>query len=157
MLQLNHYLLFNGNAEAAFVFYQSILGGELRDIQRYQNIELPEGVFLTEQERNAVLHVSLVISPTIRLMGADFVKAYNQTSHAGYVAGSNHYISINLHNDETEARRLFNLLSVGGLVETQLSKTFWGALYGAFIDQFGIKWMINCHLDDMGVGIAEPI
>lgn len=24
---------------------------------------------------------------------------------------------------------------------------FWGALYGAFTDQFGVKWMVNCQLD----------
>lgn len=28
-----------------------------------------------------------------------------------------------------------------------LEKTFWGALYGAFTDQFGVKWMVNCQLD----------
>ncbi len=47
-----------------------------------------------------------------------------------------------------EARRLFNQLSVGGHIEMQLEKTFWGALYGAFTDQFGIKWMVNCQLDE---------
>lgn len=28
-----------------------------------------------------------------------------------------------------------------------LEKTFWSALYGAFSDQFGIHWMINCQLE----------
>ncbi|MEG1709785.1 MAG: VOC family protein, partial [Acinetobacter sp.] len=39
-------------------------------------------------------------------------------------------------------------LSVNGKIEMPLEKTFWGALYGAFTDQFGIKWMVNCQLEE---------
>ena len=65
-----------------------------------------------------------------------------------FTQGNNHYISINIEHDEMEARRLFNQLSVRGHIEMQLEKTFWGALYGAFTDQFGIKWMVNCQLEE---------
>ena len=39
-------------------------------------------------------------------------------------------------------------LAINGQIEMPLEKTFWGALYGAFTDQFGIKWMVNCQLLD---------
>jgi PhnB protein len=42
--------------------------------------------------------------------------------NAGFIQGNNHYISINIEHDETEARRLFNQLSVHGHIEMQLEK-----------------------------------
>ncbi len=30
-----------------------------------------------------------------------------------------------------------------------LEKTFWGALFGSFVDQFGVQWMVNCQLDEV--------
>jgi len=38
---------------------------------------------------------------------------------------------------------------VNAQIEMPLEKTFWGALYGALTDQFGIKWMVNCQLEAM--------
>ena len=65
-----------------------------------------------------------------------------------FTQGTNHYISINLdQSEQNEAHRLFSALSENGQIEMPLDKTFWGALYGAFTDQFGIRWMINCQLE----------
>ena len=80
------------------------------------------------------------------LMGSDINDQFCAPNSV-FTQGNNHYIAINLENDETEAGRLVNQLSVHGHIEMQLEKTFWGALYGAFTDQFGIKWMVNCQLD----------
>lgn len=154
-MQLNHYLIFNGEAEIAFKFYQSIFGGQLQDLQRYGDAEWPDGTSFTEQERHQVLHVALAITPQLVLMGSDFVKACAPAQPTGLIMGNNHYVSINLQGDDVEARRLFNQLSVQGHIETQLGKTFWGALYGAFTDQFGVRWMINCQQDSVGMaGLA---
>ncbi|MBA4069703.1 MAG: VOC family protein, partial [Acinetobacter sp.] len=49
---------------------------------------------------------------------------------------------------QAEAQRLFDALSVNGQIEMPLERTFWGALYAAFSDQFGIHWMINCQLEE---------
>ncbi len=102
---------------------------------------------LTEEEKNHILHVSLPINEFTELMGSDYNKNFCAPNSTGLIQGNNHYIAINLVNDETEARRLFNQLSIHGHIEMQLEKTFWGALYGSFIDQFGIQWMINCQLN----------
>ncbi|MBJ9986268.1 VOC family protein [Acinetobacter sp. S40] len=145
-MQLNHYLNFNGEAEAAFNFYQSVFGGEFAMMTRYADLPAQDGVVLSDSQRNLILHVSLTINEFTVLMGSDVNEQFCSPANAILNKGNNHYISINLENDETETRRLFNLLSMGGLVEMPLQKTFWGALYGAFTDQFGIKWMVNCQL-----------
>ncbi|ALD01722.1 glyoxalase [Acinetobacter sp. TTH0-4] len=148
-MQLNHYLNFQGEAEAAFTFYKSVFGGEFSVITRYGDLPPEEGVHLSETEKNAILHVSLPINEYTILMASDINEQFC-AANTVFTKGTNHYISINLDTSEqAEAQRLFNALSIQGQVEMPLEKTFWGALYGAFTDQFGIKWMINCQLEDI--------
>lgn len=144
-MQLNHYLNFNGETEAAFNFYQSIFGGEFSTFTRFEDLPPQEGNVLSEAQKSLILHVSLPINEFTILMGSDVNEQLCSQPHAILNKGNNHYISINLENEEIEARRLFNLLSMGGQIEMPFQKTFWGALYGAFTDQFGIKWMVNCQ------------
>ncbi|OBY72821.1 VOC family protein [Acinetobacter gyllenbergii] len=146
-MQLNHYLNFKGQTEQAFNFYKSVFGGEFAMLSRYGDMPPTEGVSLSEADKNLVLHVSLPINEFTVLMASD-VNDQFCAQNSIFTPGNNHYISINLDPDEQdEAQRLFNALSANGQIEMPLEKTFWGALYGAFTDQFGIKWMINCQLD----------
>lgn len=143
-MQLNHYLNFQGETEAAFNFYKSVFGGDFSFIKRYS--ELPDAQ-VSEKEKDYILHVSLPINDFTVLMGSDTFEQFCAQNSAPFNKGNNHYISINLEShEEDEARRLFNALSVNGEIEMALDKTFWGALYGAFTDQFGVKWMVNCQL-----------
>ena len=137
MAAINPYLIFNGDCEAAFLFYKSVFGGEFPYLGRFGDMppaeDQPE---LPEHEKNRVMHVSLPIGNTV-LMGSD------SNSNAGEVKmGENVSISINTESRE-EAERLFNGLSVDGVVKMPMTDTFWGAYFGMFIDKFGIHWMIN--------------
>ena len=42
MAQINPYIHFNGNAEEAFTFYQSVFGGEFAMIARFKDFSSPE-------------------------------------------------------------------------------------------------------------------
>nr|WP_174507453.1 VOC family protein [Acinetobacter sp. Marseille-Q1620] len=145
-MQLNHYLNFQGNTETAFNFYKSVFGGEFSLLTRYGDLPTEEGVILSEIEKNHILHVSLPINEHTVLMASDINEQFCAPNTV-FTQGTNHYISINLEaHQEAEARRLFDALSANGQIEMALDKTFWGALYGAFTDQFGVKWMVNCQL-----------
>ena len=145
-MHLNHYLNFQGEAEAAFNFYKSVFGGEFSMLSRYGDMPPSEGVTLSEADKNLILHVSFPINDFTVLMASDTTEQFC-APNAVFIKGTNHYISINLEqHEQEEARRLFDALSVNGQIEMPLEKTFWGALYGAFTDQFGVKWMVNCQL-----------
>ena len=47
--------------------------------------------------------------------------------------------------DPAEAERIFHTLAENGQVQMRLEKTFWAALFGMLVHQFGIPWMINCE------------
>lgn len=148
-MQLNHYLNFQGQAEAAFNFYKSVFGGEFSSLSRYGEMPTEEGITLSEADKNKILHISLPINEFTELMASDTNDQFCAQTNTVFIPGNNHYISINLDaSEQAEAQRLFDALSVNGQIEMPLEKTFWGALYAAFSDQFGIHWMINCQLEE---------
>lgn len=136
MAKVNPYLNFNGNCEEAFLFYQSVFGGDFPYVGRYKDMPSEYGV--PESEQNKIMHMSLPISKETSLMGSDSAEAFGGKA----VVGNNISISINADSEE-ETKRLFDALSLGGTVTMPLDKTFWGSLFGMFIDKFGINWMVN--------------
>ena len=137
MTSINPYLVFNGNCEAAFLFYQSVFGTEFTMMGKFKDMPLDKNSpKLSEEDANRVMHVSLPIGETV-LMGSD-----SNTASGDVVFGGNVSISINTES-VAEADRLFNGLSAGGNPFMPMSKTFWGAYFGMFIDKFGINWMVN--------------
>ncbi|MFN3753664.1 VOC family protein [Flavobacterium sp.] len=138
MTQVNPYLIFNGNCEEAFLFYQSVFGGEFPYIGKFKDMpsDDPNCPPPSAEEANRIMHVCLPIGNTV-LMGSD------STSQSGDVTiGSNISVSINT-DSRAEADRIFNGLSAGGNAFMPMTNTFWGAYFGMFTDKFGINWMVN--------------
>lgn len=138
MAQVNPYITFNGSCEAAFNFYKSVFGGEFPYIGKFKDMPPQEGKTLSAADGEKVMHVSLPISNETTLMGSDTGGEWA----SNFKEGNNISISINAESEE-EAKKIFSGLSAGGRVTMPLEKTFWGALFGMFTDQFGINWMIN--------------
>ena len=137
MTSINPYLVFNGNCEAAFLFYQSVFGTEFTMMGKFKDMPSDENSpKLSEEDADRVMHVSLPIGATV-LMGSD-----SNAASGDVVFGGNVSISINTES-AAEADRLFNGLSADGNPFMPMSKTFWGAYFGMFIDKFGINWMVN--------------
>jgi PhnB protein len=143
MATLDLYLSFSGNCEEAFNFYKSVFGGDFSVLSRYS--EMPGGDEIAEDSAHAqsdndgdkIMHVRLPVGGGAALMGSDRPSA-EETAVPGDV------FSISIAPDsEEEAIRIFNELSAGGQVTMPLEKTFWNALFGEFIDKFGIKWLVN--------------
>ncbi|HLU50940.1 MAG TPA: VOC family protein [Flavobacteriaceae bacterium] len=134
-MTLNPYLNFDGNAEEAFRFYQSVFGGELF-IQKMRDAPGTEN--LPENEKNCVMHAGIPVGNGQFLMGSDIVPSMGHVLKPG----NNNYISITTDSRE-EADRLFNELSAGGTVGMPMADMFWGDYFGSFVDRFGICWMIS--------------
>jgi PhnB protein len=137
MTTINPYLIFNGNCEAAFLFYQSVFGGEFPYIGKFEDMPAGDNTpELSEEEGNRIMHVSLPIGQAV-LMGSD-----SNSASGDVVFGGNVSISVNVESKD-EADRIFNGLSVGGNAYMPMADTFWGAYFGMFTDKFGINWMVN--------------
>lgn len=138
MATANIYLTFDGECEAAFTFYQSVLGGEIPMWNRFGEMPPQEGMPpLSEEHKNRIMHVTLPISKETVLMGSDSMPGIHKITK-----GNNFAISLNAQS-RAEAEKLFNGLSEGGNVTMPLQDTFWGAYFGMWEDKFGIQWMVN--------------
>ncbi|MBA2498671.1 MAG: VOC family protein [Chitinophagaceae bacterium] len=136
MLKFNPYLNFDGNAEEAFNFYKSVIGGEFSIVQKFK--DMPGAEKMSAEDANKIMHISLPLSDGYTLMASDTLEAWGQKLKVG----NNVYINLSPDSEE-EADRLFNGLSAGGKVEMAMEKTFWGAYFGSFADKYGVQWMIN--------------
>ena len=140
MSRVSTYLNFVRNTEEAFNFYKSVFGGEFDGgINRMGEVPSQEGApAMNEEDKKLVMHVALPILGGHMLMGTDAPESMGFK----LVKGDN--VHINLEPDTlTEATKLFDALSVGGVVSMPLQKMFWGATFGSFTDKFGVNWMIN--------------
>jgi PhnB protein len=137
MATINPYLIFNGKCEEAFLFYQSVFGGEFPYVGKFKDMPAGDETALSEEDANKIMHITLPIGKGTVLMGSDS----NSVSGA-VVFGGNVSLSINTESKE-EADNLFNGLAAGGNAFMPMNKTFWGAYFGMFVDKFGINWMVN--------------
>ena len=133
-MQVNPYLSFSGQCEAAFKFYEQCLGGQLGPIFRYGGTPLADQVPADWQDK--VMHGSLTIGELV-LMGGD-------VAPDRYEEPQGFSLSLQI-KSTSEAERIFHELGKDGKVAVPLEKTFWAARFGMLVDQFGIPWLINCE------------
>ena len=90
MAQINPHVNFNGNAEEAFLFYQSVFGGTFQDIMRFKDIASAEFT-IPEEDANKIMHISLPI-------GNSFLMANDVPEFMGRV------------NEDENRSKIFHLL-----------------------------------------------
>mgnify|MGYP002635168668 CR=1 FL=1 len=138
MNTINPYLTFDGNCREAFELYKEAFGGDFDFIGEFGDMPANDEFAIGEGDKKKIMHVSLHISKETTLLGSDRLDGFGPP----FVQGNNSSVSINC-TEESEAYRLFEVLSKGGNINMPLQKTFWAALYGMFTDRFGVHWMIN--------------
>jgi PhnB protein len=135
MATINPYINFNGNAEEAFNFYQSVFGGELT-IVRFKDLEGPDFP-VSEEDANKIMRIVLPI-------GGNTLIANDVPESLGRVNENENRSKISVSVDSREeADRIFDGLSAGGTVEMPAGDSPWGTYFGMFRDQYGIEWTVE--------------
>lgn len=135
MKSVNPYLLFEGNTEEVFEFYQSVFGGELQMV-RFKDLDNNMGA--SGEALNKIAHVALPLENNTFLMGNDVLDAMPFS-----LSKSNNF-SINLEVESIEeAERIFGALAKGGETKMPLEKTEWAERFGACLDKYGTEWSVN--------------
>lgn len=143
MTSVNIYLTFDGDCEAAFLFYKSVFGGEFPYIGRFGEMPEMDEKPILPQDVNRIMHVSLPISKETILLGSDITSDASER----FIQGNNFSISVDTASKD-EANRIYAALSEGGKQIMPLMDTFWGAYFGMLTDKFGINWMLNVDDQD---------
>ena len=133
-MQMNPYLSFKGDCEAAFKSYEKVLGALPGAIFRYGGT--PMGDHVPADWHDKIMHGSMTLGDQT-MMGADITPGQYEEPKG---------FSLSLHIKSTaDAERIFNDLAEGGKVVMPLEKTFWAERFGMLVDRFGIPWLINCE------------
>lgn len=133
-MELNAYLLFDGNCEAAFRCYERVLGGRIEALLTYEGS--PAAGQVPPDWQKKILHARLAVGDEA-LMGSD-------TPPGRYEPMKGFSVTISI-REPREAERIFNALAEDGTVRMPIGETFWARRFGMLIDQFGTPWMINCE------------
>ena len=134
-MDLSAYVSFKGDCEAAFAFYEELLGATPGLIFRYADTPMVDAVPAGWETR--IMHGSIKIAGCL-LEGAD-------VPPERYEAPKGFSLSLNVATAE-DAERIFARLAVNGRVQYPMEKTFWSERFGMVVDRFGIPWMVNCEV-----------
>lgn len=133
-MQVNPYLFFNGECEAAFKFYEQLLGGRIVAMMTYA--DMPDMGQAPAELGPKIVHARMLIGNTV-LMGGDAPPERFEKPQ-GYA------VSLTVETAE-EAERVFHGLEEGASVIMPIAETFWAVRFGMLTDRFGIEWMVNCE------------
>jgi PhnB protein len=134
-MQMNPYLTFKGQCEAAFKFYEKVLGGKIVAMMPHEGT--PAADHVPAEWRSKIMHARLVLDDDRVLMGSDAPPGM-QEEMKGF--------SVTLGVDKpADAERIFHALAEDGTVRMPIQETFWATRFGMLTDRFGTPWMINCE------------
>jgi PhnB protein len=133
-MQMNPYLNFDGDCEAAFKFYEEVLGAKIVVMMTHEGT--PAAGHVPAEWRTKILHGRLTIGGQV-LMASDAPPGHFQ-KQAGFL--------LNLgFTDAAEAERVYHALAEDGTETMPIAETFWAVRFGMLVDRFGIPWMVNCE------------
>jgi PhnB protein len=131
-MEVNPYLMFNGNCAEALKFYEQALGAKIEAIMPFAGS--PAADTVPADWANKTLHASMIVGET-RVMASDAPPGHYQQPQGISVA-------LGL-KDVARGEQIFNALAENGQVQMPYQPTFWAAGFGMCVDRFGIPWMIN--------------
>jgi PhnB protein len=128
-MRIDAYLFFQKCAAEAMEFYRGVFGGTLTVLRRGDvDPSAPS------EQKDLVINASLDAGEfTLRASDRDDATPTAQPRVALSLVGT----------DEPRLRKIYDELSAGGTQDSPLQKEFWGDIFGALTDKFGISWQVN--------------
>ena len=136
-MQVNPYLFYNGNCEAAFKYYEKVLGARIEAMLTHE--AAPESMPTPPNWKKKIMHARLSIGGGA-LMASDV-----PPDHFRHPQGFAVSLTV---ADPNDGERKFKALAEGGTVNMPYSPTFWARGFGMCVDQFGASWMVNCPIEN---------
>jgi PhnB protein len=128
-MQIDAYLFFPNCAAEAMEFYKGVFGGTLTVVRRGEVDPSASG-----EEKDHVINATLETGEfNLRASDRDDATKAAQARVALSLIGT----------DEARLRKVYDDLSAGGSQDSPLEKVFWGDIFGALTDKFGINWQVN--------------
>ncbi|WP_375412332.1 VOC family protein [uncultured Bradyrhizobium sp.] len=130
-MQVNPYLHYNGNCEAAFKFYEQAIGAKINVLMTFEGA--PPEMQTPPEWKTKIMHGSISVDGEV-IMGSD-----SPSGHYRQPQGFSVTLTV---DDPADAGRKFDALREGGAVTMAFAPTFFAKGFGICVDKFGIPWMV---------------
>jgi PhnB protein len=117
------------NCKEAIEYYQSIFGGEIK------NVQLADGIEMFKGHEGKYIHSELHVNEECILY---FVDVFQKN----LTVGNNMQLALTLESEE-EITNLYDALSKNGQVKMELQDTFWKSKFAVVTDKNGITWELD--------------
>ncbi len=133
MTTLNAYINFADNkTREAMTFYKDCLDA---DLELSTVGDSPIAAQMPATMHDGIMHSVLTKNGVVLLMGSDMMPG-------ALVTGNN--VSVMLQCEtEDDVRKFYSRIGAGGQVRDELDEKFWGGVFGAVTDKFGINWSFH--------------
>ncbi|SPB15963.1 3-demethylubiquinone-9 3-methyltransferase [Caballeronia novacaledonica] len=132
-MQLDTYILYNGDCAAALELYQAAFGAKIAVLVRFR--DAPDGGNAPPDWQDKITHAVFCVGSNA-IMVSDGRYGQPRQDYSGFT------LSISA-DDAQSGERIFNMLAEGGNVLTPWQSTFWTQGFGMLVDRFGVPWLIN--------------
>lgn len=133
-MALNPYLIFDGNAREAALYYAQAFGLEEPNLMTFGSIHQPE--HLPPGSENLIMHTYLDIAGGKLMISDNFPGMPFQQGNSFTIA----YVS----NDEAAIESAFQNLKADSVsVKMELQETPWSKCYGSLTDKFNVEWQFS--------------
>lgn len=117
------------NCREAVAYYQRIFGGEIK------NTQLADGIEMFKGHEGKYIHAELHMSENCTIYFADVFDSK-------FTRGNHMLLGPDL-DSEAEITQIYQDLAKDGEVQMELQDTFWGAKHAIVKDKNGILWELN--------------
>ncbi|MEK0316859.1 VOC family protein [Cohnella sp. 56] len=128
--------IFSEDARAQSRFYVDALGGELLSVMTFG-----DAPGTPAELKEKIMHLHLV---------AGGITIFMSDSPSRQLERGNGTALSLLFDTAEEAHAAFDKLAAGGTVHDPLKQQFWGALFGALQDKYGVEWQVSTEQAQQG-------
>lgn len=129
------YFSFDGDAEEALNFYKDAFEGDVVMIMRYGDTPSSDD---TLEYNDRIMHATLRVEE-------DFIFFCDVKPGKTVKDGTRIDMMLDCKSEE-RVHQVFDYLAQNGDVVTPVGQQFWGAIFGAVTDKYGIHWGLNYDL-----------
>ena len=127
-MYLNPYLHFNGTCEAAFQFYEKVLGGKI--VAMIPHAGTPAEGHVPPEWRDKIMHARLIVGDEVVMVRMR--RRHKEAAFKGFSAGAQES------NNGPRPTACTRRCRTGGrCVSLPIQQTFWAARFGMLVDAFG--------------------
>lgn len=132
-MALNPYLIFNGNAREAALYYAKVFGVKEPELMTYGSMHSEH---LPPEAADLIMHTNLEIAGSKLMFSDNFPGEPFQQG--------NNFTLAYVGSDEAAIRDAFQKLKEdGGTVKMELQEVPWSKCYGSVVDKFNIEWQFS--------------